>query len=170
MPFDGSSSQQASSHSGQDGSGGRRRRESRAGTRSVSTLSAAQLERKRANDREAQRTIRQRNREHIESLERQVAQLTAKKEQLDSALQQNAVLEAEIERLKRQLATVNHQLRYPEIGQTNIPKSPNYVASSRQGMWCCSLHLSRGSLTSCSHTNEQYDRGEYLLTNITNLE
>lgn len=134
MPFDGSSSHQAPSRSSQDGSGSRRRRESRAGTRSVSTLSAAQLERKRANDREAQRTIRQRNREHIESLERQVAQLTARKEQLDNALQQNAVLEAEIERLKRQLATVNHQVRFPDVVQTNIPKSPNYVASSRQGM------------------------------------
>jgi hypothetical protein len=60
---------------------GAKRRPSRAGTRSVSTLTAAQLERKRANDREAQRAIRQRTKDHIETLQRQVADLTAQLEQ-----------------------------------------------------------------------------------------
>lgn len=54
-----------------------KKRPSRAGTRSVSTLTAAQLERKRANDREAQRAIRQRTKDHIESLERRIAELTS---------------------------------------------------------------------------------------------
>lgn len=62
-------------------SGGVRRRASRAGTRSVSTLTAAQLERKRANDREAQRAIRQRTKENTERLERRVADL---EEQLEA--------------------------------------------------------------------------------------
>jgi len=52
-----------------------RRRASRAGTRSVSTLSAVQLERKRANDREAQRAIRQRTKENTERLEKRVTDL-----------------------------------------------------------------------------------------------
>ncbi|KAI7702697.1 hypothetical protein KC353_g14569 [Hortaea werneckii] len=52
-----------------------KKRASRAGTRSVSTLSAAQLERKRANDREAQRAIRQRTKDHIESLEKEIGDL-----------------------------------------------------------------------------------------------
>lgn len=52
-----------------------KKRASRAGTRSVSTLSTAQLERKRANDREAQRAIRQRTKDHIDSLERTVSEL-----------------------------------------------------------------------------------------------
>lgn len=56
---------------------GAKKRPSRAGTRSVTTLTAAQLERKRANDREAQRAIRQRTKDHIDSLERQVRDLTA---------------------------------------------------------------------------------------------
>lgn len=54
-----------------------KRRPSRAGTRSVSSLTPAQLERKRANDREAQRAIRQRTKDHIENLERKIAELTA---------------------------------------------------------------------------------------------
>ncbi|KFY19301.1 hypothetical protein V493_08029, partial [Pseudogymnoascus sp. VKM F-4281 (FW-2241)] len=53
-----------------------RHRASRAGTRSVNRLSAAQLARKRANDREAQRAIRQRTKDQIDSLEQQVKQLT----------------------------------------------------------------------------------------------
>lgn len=54
---------------------GTKKRPSRAGTRSVTSLSAAQLERKRANDREAQRAIRQRTKEHIEKLEKRIEEL-----------------------------------------------------------------------------------------------
>jgi len=67
-------------HDSPTNQGGVRRRPSRAGTRSVSTLTAAQLERKRANDREAQRAIRQRTKENTERLERRVADLEAQLE------------------------------------------------------------------------------------------
>jgi hypothetical protein len=76
----------------------------RVGTRSVNTLSEAQLERKRANDREAQRIIRKRTRENIENLERRVAELADQKEQLNKALQHNSQLEAQIAALQRQIA------------------------------------------------------------------
>ena len=62
-------------HMNGHGNGAVRRRASRAGTRSVSTLSAVQLERKRANDREAQRAIRQRTKENTERLEKRVTDL-----------------------------------------------------------------------------------------------
>jgi regulator of replication initiation timing len=77
-PYEGHSS---GSESKRMSTPGAKRRPSRAGTRSVSTLTAAQLERKRANDREAQRAIRQRTKDHIETLQRQVADLTAQLEQ-----------------------------------------------------------------------------------------
>lgn len=57
-----------------------KKRASRAGTRSVNTLSAAQLERKRANDREAQRAIRQRTKDHIDHLERSINELRGSQE------------------------------------------------------------------------------------------
>lgn len=85
---------------------GAKRRPSRAGTRSVSTLTAAQLERKRANDREAQRAIRQRTKEHIENLERRVAELSATNEtsaKLMQALKRNEELEQEIAILRSRL-------------------------------------------------------------------
>src|ERR1700733_2929750 len=62
-------------HKSKQGGPASKRRASRAGTRSVATLTAAQLERKRANDREAQRAIRQRTRDYIDQLEKQVADL-----------------------------------------------------------------------------------------------
>lgn len=80
-----------------------KKRESRAGTRKVTSLSAEQLERKRANDREAQRTIRQRTREHIEQLEYQVAELKTKGDHFDDVVRRNAVLEGELRRLRHQL-------------------------------------------------------------------
>jgi len=70
------------------------------GPRSVCSLSDAQLERKRANDREAQRIIRKRTREHIENLERQVAELSEEK---DQALQHNSELETQIATLQQQV-------------------------------------------------------------------
>ncbi|PWY88695.1 hypothetical protein BO94DRAFT_48031 [Aspergillus sclerotioniger CBS 115572] len=86
-----------------------KKRESRAGARKVTSLSAEQLERKRANDREAQRTIRQRTKEHIERLEHQVAELKAKGEQFDDVVRRNVALEHEIRALKHQLAVASRQ-------------------------------------------------------------
>lgn len=103
-----------------------RRRESRSGTRKVTSLSAEQLERKRANDREAQRSIRQRTKEHIEHLENQVAMLQAqvsemrpRNEQFNDLLRQNAALQDEIARLKHQLAGYTGQQGF--AGSTEQP-------------------------------------------------
>ncbi|CAI7622667.1 unnamed protein product [Penicillium pancosmium] len=99
----------------QDGGAPPRKRESRSGTRKVTALSSEQLERKRANDREAQRSIRQRTKEHIEQLETQVsflqaqiAEMRSHSDQFQEILQRNAALEDEVGRLKRQLAYSGH--------------------------------------------------------------
>lgn len=76
------------------------KRASRAGTRSVTTLSAAQLERKRANDREAQRAIRQRTKDHIETLEHRINELTVNEEKTQ---RRNRELEEENAYLKNRL-------------------------------------------------------------------
>lgn len=83
-----------------------KKRPSRAGTRSVSTLTAAQLERKRANDREAQRAIRQRTKDHIEALESQIRELAATSDangKLMQAMQRNQELEQENALLRSRL-------------------------------------------------------------------
>jgi hypothetical protein len=78
----------------------------RDGKRSVTQLSKAQLARKRANDREAQRNIRQRTKEHIESLEKKVEELEGS---MQRVLQRNIKLEAEVGGLRLP------QQRFPSV-------------------------------------------------------
>ncbi|OJI97020.1 hypothetical protein ASPVEDRAFT_119736 [Aspergillus versicolor CBS 583.65] len=92
-----------------------KKKETRAGTRRVTSLTAEQLERKRANDREAQRTIRQRTKEHIERLELQVAELRAKGDKFDEVARRNALLETEIRALRHQLATSTGHTGYQNL-------------------------------------------------------
>lgn len=74
-----------------------KKRASRAGTRSVSTLSAAQLERKRANDREAQRAIRQRTKDHIDGLENTISELRRSQEVSEKTAQSTRQRNRELE-------------------------------------------------------------------------
>ncbi|KAH6690304.1 hypothetical protein F5X68DRAFT_253214 [Plectosphaerella plurivora] len=76
------------------------------GTRSVSTLTPSQLERKRANDREAQRAIRARTKEHIDRLEREISELKGslnRDRTVQELLQKNRALEEELYRLKESM-------------------------------------------------------------------
>ncbi len=98
---------------------GGKKRPSRAGTRSVTTLTAAQLERKRANDREAQRAIRQRTKDHIESLERQVRDLqtqldTASSSKMIDIMRRNDELEQENAMLRARMGHAPSTLGVPE--------------------------------------------------------
>jgi hypothetical protein len=79
---------------------------SRGGKRSVTLLSKEQLARKRANDREAQRNIRQRTKEHIENLEKKVKELEEhnRSSSMDRVMKRNKELEAEVEKLRSQIA------------------------------------------------------------------
>lgn len=73
------------------------------GTRSVSTLTPSQLARKRANDREAQRAIRARTKEHIERLEREIEELKSRysrDETVQELLRRNKALEQELATLR----------------------------------------------------------------------
>lgn len=79
----------------------------RKGTRSVSTLTPQQLARKRANDREAQRAIRARTKEHIESLERKVEELKSKERRdkvIQDLLRKNHELQTRINELEANLS------------------------------------------------------------------
>jgi regulator of replication initiation timing len=98
---------------------GAKRRPSRAGTRSVTTLTAAQLERKRANDREAQRAIRQRTKDHIENLERQIQDLTTQRDtnsstKLIELMRRNEELEQENAVLRTRLSHAVAALGVPD--------------------------------------------------------
>ena len=72
----------------------------------MAALNPDQLARKRANDREAQRAIRQRTKEHIETLERRIRNLSEghdSEKELDEVRRRNSELEAELAFLKESL-------------------------------------------------------------------
>ncbi|WQF89082.1 Putative basic-leucine zipper domain superfamily [Colletotrichum destructivum] len=92
----------------------------RKGTRSVSTLTPSQLARKRANDREAQRAIRARTKEHIERLERELEELKSERgrdqsQTVQELLRKNKALEEELFKLRESMGVPNGQ-SYPNSG------------------------------------------------------
>ncbi|EKD13662.1 hypothetical protein MBM_07863 [Drepanopeziza brunnea f. sp. 'multigermtubi' MB_m1] len=82
-----------------------KRRAPRAGSRSVSLLTPEKLSRKRANDRESQRLIRQRTKAHIEELEERIRQLSEHEDtkELEQIKRRNADLEEELKQLQELL-------------------------------------------------------------------
>lgn len=83
-------------------------------------LSKAQLARKRANDREAQRNIRQRTKEHIENLERKVKELeqVQRSSSMERVLKRNKELEDEVKKLRAQVSAHQTSAQIPpEIPQ-----------------------------------------------------
>ena len=83
----------------------RKRRASASGSRGVANLTPEQLAKKRANDREAQRAIRERTKGQIETLERKIQELTSQQpyQDLQNVIRQKELVEAENEDIKRKL-------------------------------------------------------------------
>ncbi|MCJ1432795.1 hypothetical protein MMC27_002152 [Xylographa pallens] len=83
------------------------------GSRVIANLTPDQLAKKRANDREAQRAIRERTKLQIESLEREIRLLKSQKpyQDLQLVVQQKQAVEDEIIDLKRRLASVLHIIK-----------------------------------------------------------
>jgi chromosome segregation ATPase len=80
-------------------------------------LSAEQLARKRANDREAQRSIRQRTKDHIERLENRIRELTeGQNGNLEEVQKRNAELEGELRELKESLQSTEDNTSGSEYG------------------------------------------------------
>ena len=124
----------------------RKQRDPRTGVRSVTTLSASQLERKRANDREAQRIIRQRTKDHIENLERKVAELDGRQEQLNKVLEHNTELERQIADLRQQLSEMQ------EAQDRQLQQSPGTSIYCQTGL---SLPQTQSAILHATSLTEQ---------------
>ncbi|KAJ9608971.1 hypothetical protein H2200_006742 [Cladophialophora chaetospira] len=100
---------------------GRKRKATGAGSRGVATLTPDQLAKKRANDREAQRAIRERTKHTIENLERRIQELTAQQpyQELQEVIRQKDAIQAENEEIRRRLASVMALIQ-PIIGAQGL--------------------------------------------------
>ncbi|KAL2131588.1 hypothetical protein VTI74DRAFT_4829 [Chaetomium olivicolor] len=99
-----------------NGSSNKKRKTGR-GSRGVANLTPEQLERKRANDREAQRAIRERQRLRTEQYEREIAELKSKQpyQELQGVLRQKEAVEAELADVKRCMAAIMAMIQ-PIVG------------------------------------------------------
>ncbi|KAK2764399.1 hypothetical protein FQN54_009093 [Arachnomyces sp. PD_36] len=109
---------------------GKKRKASSNPSRGVANLTPEQLSKKRANDREAQRAIRERTKAQIEALERRVVELTSQQpfQDLQAALKQTQAIQAENEEIKRRLSSVISIIQ-PILGNQTGSDPP--AASSR---------------------------------------
>ncbi|OJJ49944.1 hypothetical protein ASPZODRAFT_58617 [Penicilliopsis zonata CBS 506.65] len=100
---------------------GRKRKLHSTSARGVANLTPEQLAKKRANDRQAQRAIRERTKAHIDSLEKQVRELSSRKPFLDlqTALRQNEHLVAENQDMRRGLKNIMDIVQ-PLLGRHEI--------------------------------------------------
>jgi thiamine pyrophosphate-dependent acetolactate synthase large subunit-like protein len=96
----------------------KKRRATATSARGVANLTPDQLAKKRANDREAQRAIRERTKNQIENLERKIRDLTSQQpyQELQQVLRQKELVEAENSDIKKRLASVLSLIQ-PILGQ-----------------------------------------------------
>lgn len=93
----------------------------------MANLTPDQLAKKRANDREAQRAIRERTKGQIETLERRIHELTSQQpyQDLQNVVRQKEMVEAENEDIKRRLNSVLSIIQ-PLIGTHGFPGISNH--------------------------------------------
>ncbi|KIW15859.1 hypothetical protein PV08_05909 [Exophiala spinifera] len=103
---------------------GRKRKAPSAGSRGVASLTPEQLAKKRANDREAQRAIRERTKQQIETLERRIQELTSQQpyQELQAVIRQKDAIQAENDEIRRRLASVMSIIQ-PIVGAQGLTGS-----------------------------------------------
>jgi len=87
---------------------GRKRKAASNTSRGVASLTPDQLAKKRANDREAQRAIRERTKQQIDNLERRIQELTSQQpyQELQAVIRQKDAVQAENDEIRRRLASI----------------------------------------------------------------
>ena len=108
----------------QDGTpsqGSRKRTAPSSRSRGVTSLTPDQLAKKRANDREAQRAIRERTKQTIDTLEAKIKHLAAQQpyQELQAVLRQKDAIQTENEEMRRRMASIMGLIQ-PIIGAQGL--------------------------------------------------
>jgi FtsZ-binding cell division protein ZapB len=96
---------------------GAKRKRGGSSTRGVANLTPDQLERKRANDREAQRAIRERTKNHIDRLNARIREYEQSNpyQELQAVVRQKEAIQAENEDMKKKMGQIVAMLQ-PFLG------------------------------------------------------
>ncbi|KAK8107709.1 uncharacterized protein PG998_009722 [Apiospora kogelbergensis] len=117
------------------------------GFRGVANLTPEQLAKKRANDREAQRAIRERTKNQIEALEKKIRELTSQQpyQELQAVIRAKEEVEAENADLKNRMASIvsliQPVLRSPQIA-SSYSAPPAQPFTNAQAAPIAQAHLS----------------------------
>ncbi|KAJ5901930.1 hypothetical protein N7495_002458 [Penicillium taxi] len=111
---------------------GRKRKLNSTSSRGVANLTPDQLAKKRANDRQAQRAIRERTKSHIEALEQQVRDLSSQKPFLDlqAAVQHNERIREENKELRQGLQAALDIIQ-PLLAKPAAKDLPSFLTQPR---------------------------------------
>lgn len=115
--------------------GSSKKRRTSTSVRGVANLTPEQLNKKRANDREAQRAIRERTKGQIEGLERKIQELTSQQpyKELQHVIRQKEVVEAENEEIKKRLNSVLGIIQPMVGGNGTVGRGSHKGHSYREG-------------------------------------
>ncbi|KAH7133378.1 hypothetical protein B0J13DRAFT_100451 [Dactylonectria estremocensis] len=124
--------------------GARKKKKMGPGSRGVANLTPEQLAKKRANDREAQRAIRERTKNQIETLERRIQDLTSQQpyQELQAIIRAKEAVEQENADIKRRLAGIVAMLQ-PLIGQAAVEQA--YISPAQT--YAPPVHNNQGALS-----------------------
>lgn len=128
--------------------GSRKRKGLSTSSRGVHSLTPEQLAKKRANDREAQRAIRERTKKQIETLETKIRELESQQpyQELQTVIRQKNIIQAENEEIRKRLSSIVALIQ-PILGAqglTGEPHAPHTMAI-----------LTTEDLASAAHHNAQ---------------
>ena len=114
-----------------NGNDNKRKRVAGNSARGVANLTPQQLERKRANDREAQRAIRERTKQQIDRLNEKIRELESAQpyRDLQAVISQKDAVEAENVEIKRQLASFINVFRTFVPGAQGLERMYCYAES-----------------------------------------
>jgi hypothetical protein len=136
--------------------------------RGVASLTPEQLAKKRANDREAQRAIRERTKAQIESLERRIHELTSQQpyQELQTVLRQKDAIQAENDEIRRRLTSVLSIIQ-PIIGAQGLTGKSSWgrTAAVSSDNTATDLAIAAQGDLQNGHSNQHtgsFDRGLYI--------
>ncbi|KAL2823083.1 hypothetical protein BJX63DRAFT_376215 [Aspergillus granulosus] len=142
---------------------GRKRKLNSTSARGVANLTPDQLAKKRANDRQAQRAIRERTKAHIETLEQRVRELSSQKPFLDlqAALKQNEAVISENKELRQGLRAIVDVIQ-PLLGKQDAlnthPTAPALVRPAASHLPSASPSLENHSYALNAHRSATVER------------
>ena len=126
---------------------GKKRKAPGVSSRGVATLTPDQLAKKRANDREAQRAIRERTKAQIETLERRIQELTSQRpyQELQEVLRQKQAIQDENDEIRRRLASVLSIIQ-PIVGAQGLTGSAYFLVNLK---WITDGRYRTGNCCAC---------------------